>query len=40
LDRIETEYREQLAELRRDAETKEQKLIEEWNAKHMKSKVL
>jgi len=34
LDRIEAECREQLAELRRDAESKEQKLVEEWNAKH------
>ncbi|XP_014515811.1 transcription factor AS1 [Vigna radiata var. radiata] len=36
LDRIETEYKEQLAGLRRDAESKEQKLVEEWNAKHMR----
>ncbi|KAF1883994.1 hypothetical protein Lal_00012954 [Lupinus albus] len=34
LDRIEIEYREQLAVLRRDAETKEQKLTEQWAAKH------
>ncbi|KAI4354497.1 hypothetical protein L6164_003351 [Bauhinia variegata] len=34
LDRIEAEYREQLAGLRRDAETKEQKLAEQWVAKH------
>ncbi|CAJ1949290.1 unnamed protein product [Sphenostylis stenocarpa] len=33
LDRIEAEYREQLAGLRRDAESKEQKLVEQWNAK-------
>ncbi|KAK4268766.1 hypothetical protein QN277_025374 [Acacia crassicarpa] len=36
LDRIEAEYREQLAGLRRDAETKEQKLAEQWAAKHSK----
>jgi len=36
LDRIEAEYREQLAGLRRDAESKEKKLVEEWNAKHMR----
>ncbi|KAL6496212.1 hypothetical protein OROGR_029470 [Orobanche gracilis] len=34
LDRIEGEYREQLAGLRREAETKEQKLAEQWAAKH------
>ncbi|XP_065854055.1 transcription factor AS1-like [Euphorbia lathyris] len=34
LDRIETEYREQLNELRRDAEAKEQKLAEQWAARH------
>ncbi|KZV35035.1 Myb-like HTH transcriptional regulator family protein isoform 1 [Dorcoceras hygrometricum] len=34
LDRIETEYREQLAGLRREAEAKEQKLAEQWAAKH------
>lgn len=34
LDRIEAEYREQLAGFRRDAEAKEQKLAEQWNAKH------
>ncbi|XP_027069997.1 transcription factor AS1-like [Coffea eugenioides] len=34
LDRIEAEYREQLAGLRRDAEAKEQKLAEQWAAKH------
>nr|UUA81643.1 myb-like HTH transcriptional regulator family protein [Caragana korshinskii] len=36
LDRIEAEYREQLAGLKRDAETKEQKLAEQWNAKHLR----
>ncbi|KAK2360759.1 transcription factor AS1 [Trifolium repens] len=36
LDRIEGEYREQLAGLRRDAETKEQKLAEQWAAKHLR----
>ncbi|XP_057459017.1 transcription factor AS1-like [Lotus japonicus] len=34
LERIEAEYREQLAGLRRDAETKEQKLAEQWTVKH------
>lgn len=34
LDRIEAEYKEQLASLRRDAEAKEQKLAEQWAAKH------
>ncbi|KAM0994091.1 hypothetical protein ACFX13_009798 [Malus domestica] len=34
LDRIEAEYREQLAGLRRDAEAKEQKLADQWAAKH------
>ncbi|KAL6998334.1 Transcription factor as1 [Sarracenia purpurea var. burkii] len=36
LDRIEAEYREQLSELRRDAEAKEQKLAEQWVAKHQR----
>ncbi|GMN63682.1 hypothetical protein TIFTF001_032759 [Ficus carica] len=36
LERIEAEYREQLAGLRRDAEAKEQKLAEQWAAKHMR----
>ncbi|TKY63284.1 Transcription factor AS1 [Spatholobus suberectus] len=36
LDRVEAEYREQLAGLRRDAESKEQKLVEQWNSKHMR----
>nr|CAN64074.1 hypothetical protein VITISV_038271 [Vitis vinifera]CAN66259.1 hypothetical protein VITISV_001238 [Vitis vinifera] len=36
LDRIEAEYREQLAGLRRDAESKEQKLAEQWSAKHLR----
>ncbi|CAL9002553.1 unnamed protein product [Prunus brigantina] len=36
LDRIEAEYREQLAGLRRDAEAKEQKLTEQWVAKHLR----
>lgn len=34
LDQIEAEYREQLAELRREAEAKEQKLAEQWATKH------
>lgn len=34
LERIEAEYREQLAGLRREAEMKEQKLAEQWAAKH------
>ncbi|XP_073062959.1 transcription factor AS1-like [Primulina eburnea] len=34
LDRIEAEYREQLAGLRREAEAKEQKLAEQWAGKH------
>nr|ACA34975.1 phantastica [Corytoplectus speciosus] len=34
LDRIEAEYREQLAGLRREAEVKEQKLAEQWATKH------
>ncbi|CAN0926603.1 Transcription factor AS1 [Linum grandiflorum] len=34
LDAIEAEYREQLAGLRRDAEAKEQKLSDQWAAKH------
>ncbi|XP_010256929.1 PREDICTED: transcription factor AS1-like [Nelumbo nucifera] len=36
LEKIEVEYREQLASLRRDAEAKEQKLVEQWAAKHMR----
>ncbi|XP_050380277.1 transcription factor AS1 [Argentina anserina] len=36
LDRIESEYREQIAGLRRDAEMKEQKLADQWSAKHMR----
>lgn len=36
LDRIESEYREQIAVLRRDAEAKEQKLAEQWAAKHLR----
>lgn len=36
LDRIEAEYREQLSGLRRDAESKEQKLAEQWSAKHLR----
>lgn len=35
MERIEAEYREQLAGLRRDAEAKEQKLAEQWAAKHL-----
>lgn len=34
LERIEAEYRDQLVGLRRDAEAKEQKLAEQWAAKH------
>ncbi|GFQ04789.1 transcription factor as1 [Phtheirospermum japonicum] len=34
LDRVEAEYKEQLAGLRKDAEVKEQKLGEMWAAKH------
>ncbi|CAO2823236.1 unnamed protein product [Amaranthus hypochondriacus] len=34
MERIEAEYREQLTGLRRDAEAKEQKLAEQWAAKH------
>ncbi|NP_001313160.1 transcription factor AS1-like isoform X1 [Nicotiana tabacum] len=36
LDRIEAEYKEQLAGLRRDAEAKEQKLAEQWASKHLR----
>ncbi|GAY57848.1 hypothetical protein WN943_017900 [Citrus x changshan-huyou] len=36
LDRIEAEYREQIAGLRKDAEAKEQKLAEQWSAKHLR----
>lgn len=36
LERIEAEYKEQLAGLRRDAEAKEQKLAEQWAAKHLR----
>ena len=36
LERIEAEYKEQLATLRRDAESKEQKLAEQWAAKHVR----
>lgn len=36
MDRIEADYREQLAGLRRDAEAKEQKLAEQWASKHMR----
>ncbi|KMS97645.1 hypothetical protein BVRB_5g125270 [Beta vulgaris subsp. vulgaris] len=36
IERIEAEYREQLAGLQRDAEAKEQKLAEQWAAKHMR----
>ncbi|KAJ4814740.1 Myb transcription factor [Rhynchospora pubera] len=34
LDRIDAEYRDQILGLRRDAETKEQKMAEQWAAKH------
>lgn len=36
LERIEGEYREQLAGLRKDAEAKEQKLAEQWAEKHLR----
>uniref|UniRef100_A0A5B7B5Y6 Putative transcription factor AS1 n=1 Tax=Davidia involucrata TaxID=16924 RepID=A0A5B7B5Y6_DAVIN len=36
LDGIEAEYRNELAGLRRDAEAKEQKLAEQWAAKHQR----
>ncbi|KAL2935698.1 Transcription factor AS1 [Bienertia sinuspersici] len=36
IERIETEYREQLSGLRRDAEAKEQKLAEHWATKHLR----
>uniref|UniRef100_A0A5B7B2B4 Putative transcription factor AS1 n=1 Tax=Davidia involucrata TaxID=16924 RepID=A0A5B7B2B4_DAVIN len=36
LDGIEAEYRNELAGLRRDAEAKEQKLAEQWAAKHLR----
>lgn len=36
IERIEAEYREQLSGFRRDAEAKEQKLAEQWAAKHMR----
>ncbi|KAI3889565.1 hypothetical protein MKX03_007509 [Papaver bracteatum] len=36
LERIEAEYREQLAGLRRDADAKEQKLADQWAAKHIR----
>ncbi|XP_057801335.1 transcription factor AS1-like [Salvia miltiorrhiza] len=36
IERIEAEYREQLAGLRREAELKEQKLAEQWTAKHVR----
>ncbi|KAK9170482.1 hypothetical protein Syun_002622 [Stephania yunnanensis] len=36
MDRIEAEYREQLSGLRRDAEAKEQKLADQWAAKHIR----
>ncbi|XP_022982614.1 transcription factor AS1-like [Cucurbita maxima] len=35
LERIEAEYKEQLAGLRKDAEAKEQKLADQWAAKHL-----
>lgn len=34
-DKIEAEYMKQLAGLRRDAEAKEQKLADQWAAKHL-----
>ncbi|GAB2235638.1 hypothetical protein Droror1_Dr00026069 [Drosera rotundifolia] len=36
LERIEAEYREQLALLRKDADAKEQKLAEQWASKHIR----
>ncbi|XP_047979640.1 transcription factor AS1 [Salvia hispanica] len=36
IERIEAEYREQIAGLRREAEMKEQKLAEQWAAKHLR----
>ena len=36
MDRIEAEYKEQLAGLRRDAEAKEQKLADQWASKHLR----
>ncbi|MCL7047379.1 hypothetical protein MKW94_025409 [Papaver nudicaule] len=36
LERIDHEYKEQLSGLKRDAEAKEQKLAEQWMAKHMR----
>ncbi|KAF5194871.1 Myb family transcription factor [Thalictrum thalictroides] len=36
LERIEAEYREQLAGLRRDADAKEQKLADQWAGRHMR----
>nr|BAJ10719.1 phantastica ortholog [Terniopsis minor] len=36
LNRIEGEYKEQLAGLRKDADAKEQKLAEQWTAKHLR----
>ncbi|PHT37592.1 Transcription factor AS1 [Capsicum baccatum] len=36
LDSIEAEYKGQLAGLRRDAETEEQKLAEQWAYKHLR----
>uniref|UniRef100_A0A6V7QXD3 Transcription factor AS1 n=1 Tax=Ananas comosus var. bracteatus TaxID=296719 RepID=A0A6V7QXD3_ANACO len=36
MERIDAEYREQIAGLRRDADSKEQKLVEQWAAKHVR----
>ena len=36
LERVEAEYKEQIAGLRKDAEAKEQKLADQWAAKHMR----
>ncbi|KAG6530961.1 transcription factor AS1-like [Zingiber officinale] len=36
LERIEVEYKEQIAGLKKDAEAKEQKLADQWAAKHMR----
>lgn len=35
LERIDAEYKEQILGLRRDAEAKEQKLVDHWTAKHL-----
>ncbi|KAG0489482.1 hypothetical protein HPP92_006345 [Vanilla planifolia] len=40
LERIDAEYKEQLLVLRRDADAKEQKLAEQWAAKHARLSML